>query len=260
MSSNYPLPNCAGRRFCNITPSTKWLQKYDIWEKLYNLSDANIKEIYDYLMSVDVSNWNAERECKKLEEENGNLKEIEKMNNAFVFMKQFYALEKKDEKIKTSELYEQYKNAIAKPYGKSTFYDKISELNVERKTGGKGVEYFYINGEQLFNEFKKRNLISREELHKFNDEEEKEEEKEEQKKDDKSEEIEELKRMIEQLKQEKKELKKENKKLKEIIGESIKEQTKEEDKEEEKEKVVEKQKPTNGSVFKIKASKYKADN
>jgi hypothetical protein len=162
ITSNFSL-STVGRRFINITPSTKWLNCDDLFEQLYDLDDEKIKALYDFLLEVDTKNFNEEKEGKKLSNEGGNLKEIEKMNNVFRFIKDYYALDKLSEKIKKCNLYEKYKTAVPKAYNKSTFYEKISELNIHSvKTNG--YEYFVIDGRQIYAEFKKRNLIHGEEI------------------------------------------------------------------------------------------------
>lgn len=158
MTSNYSL-GTAGRRYINITPSTKWLGKAELFDKLFDLDDNKIKALYDYLMSIDTTNFNAEKEGKKLVEESGNLKEIEKMNSAFRFMKDNYALDKINAKIKRVDLFEQYKaSGLKNQFNKSSFFERVGELNIElKKTNG---DYFYfIDGKKLYDEYKKRNLI-----------------------------------------------------------------------------------------------------
>lgn len=118
-SSNFSL-NVAGRRYINITPSTKWLNRDDLFDQLYDLDDENIKALYDFLLSIDTTGFNEEKEGKKLVMGEGNLKEIEKMNNAWKFMKDFYALDKLSERIKPINLYEKYKQTgIKNIYNKS---------------------------------------------------------------------------------------------------------------------------------------------
>ena len=165
ISSNFSL-STSGRRYVNITPSTKWLGREDMWEKLNDLDDENIKALYDYLMSIDTTNFNEQSEGKKLCAESGNLKEIERMNNVFAFMKDNYALDKISENIKPVDLFAKYKNSgIKTPYNKSTFYEKVSELNISKFIAS-GYEKYKIDGEQLYNEFKKRNLIHAEDFEK----------------------------------------------------------------------------------------------
>lgn len=162
-TSNYCL-GIAGRRYINITPSTKWLNKDDLFDQLYDLDDENTKALYDFLLSVDTEKFNEEKEGKKLCCSDGNLKEIERMNNVFAFMKDNYALEKQNEKIKPVDLFGKYKaSGIQKPFSKSGFYEKISELNVPKAIMN-GYEYYKIDGTELYEEFKKRNLIHKDDL------------------------------------------------------------------------------------------------
>jgi hypothetical protein len=158
ITSNFPLASTSGRRYVNITPSTKWLHKYELFEQLLTFTDEKIKALYDFLLSIDISNWNAEKEAKNISEGECNLKEIERMNNVFKYMRDTYAMKKVSEKIRTKYLYENYKSVVSKPYNKSTFFEKVSELNID-KTKTNGTEYFVIKGQELFDEFTKRKLI-----------------------------------------------------------------------------------------------------
>lgn len=158
VTSNFPLPNSSGRRYLNITPSTKWLNKYENFEKLNDFTDENIKALYDYFMSVDVSNWNAEKEANALDEDKPNLKAIETMNNVFKYMRDTYAYTKASDEILTKTLYGNYVHATVKAYKKSTFTEKIVELNIHKKRSN-GHDYYVINGEELYKEFEKRRLI-----------------------------------------------------------------------------------------------------
>lgn len=159
VTSNFPLPNSSGRRYLNLTLSTKWLGKDEYFNKLRNFSDENIKALYDFFMTVDVSNWNAESAVRSMDTEEPNLKAIESMNNAFRYMRDVYAVRKTSEKIKRGVLYSNYKDiAGCKAYQKSTFYEKVAELNI-KVTITQGVYYFVIDGNALHEEFKKRRLF-----------------------------------------------------------------------------------------------------
>lgn len=161
VTSNFPLPNSSGRRYLNVTPSTKWLGEFAKFEQLCNFTDENVKALYDYFMSIDVSDWNAEKAVRELDQNEPNLKAIETMNNAFRFMRDYYAHNKQDEKIRTKDLYDNYKARFGtKAYQKSTFFEKVSELNIPKKTH-KGYDYFIIDGEELYKEFDKRRLIDK---------------------------------------------------------------------------------------------------
>lgn len=157
MSSNFPVL-FAGRRAMNVTPSSKWLRRTDLFKKLYDFDDECIKALYQYLLSFDTDKWNEQDDVYEFYEKEGNLKAIEQMNNVFQFMKENYALSRQSKLIKKTELYDNYVTEYAaKAFKKSTFYEKIKELNIEIKKYDS--DMYSINGDELYDQFKLRNLI-----------------------------------------------------------------------------------------------------
>jgi hypothetical protein len=159
ISSNFPV-SFSGRRACQFTPTSKWFRQQDLFKKLYNADDECLKALYEYFLSFDVSNWGSSEQQEDVYQlnEGGNLKEIERMNNAWRFMKEQFALDKLSQKIKKTELYDIYQQIYGpKAMQKATFYDKVKELNVGEVKNS--VDYFVIDGEDLYKQFEIRNLI-----------------------------------------------------------------------------------------------------
>ena len=170
ISSNIPV-QFSGRRSLNITPTGAWFRKKDLWKQLYNFTDENKKALYDYLMSIDVNNWDEQEDVYQYNEsQGGNLKEIERMNNTWKFLKDVYAFKKDTRiKIKPKELYEEYKIFTGtKAFQYSTFREKVKEIGInEHKIS---VNYYIINCPELYKAFKNRNLIHDEEEENNNEE------------------------------------------------------------------------------------------
>ena len=169
ISSNFPV-SFSGRRACQFTPTSKWFRKSNLFKKLYDADDECLKALYEYFLSFDVSNWADSEQQDDVYElnEGGNLKEIERMNNVWKYMKDQFALDKISKKIKKTELYEDYKECCGhKAMQKGTFYDKVKELGVIEVKNS--VEYFVIDGEDLYKQFEIRNLIHCEDLENKNE-------------------------------------------------------------------------------------------
>ena len=65
MTSNKTIP-CVGRRYLNIIPTTKWLNRRDLFKQLYDTNDEKIKALYDYFISQYDENFDFEGEAKKI--------------------------------------------------------------------------------------------------------------------------------------------------------------------------------------------------
>jgi len=163
MTSNFPI-HFSDRRSLNVTPSSCWLGNREAFKQLYDFSDENMKALYEYLKSIDLEGFSEQKAVHELNEDDGNLKAIEKMNNVFRFIKDEFAINKQGMKIKKLNLYEQYKMVVGnKSFQKSTFYDRIKELGIKQMKSD-GTEYFTISGEDLYDQFKKRNLFCSEDF------------------------------------------------------------------------------------------------
>lgn len=168
ITSNFQLRMC-GRRYCNITPSCSWKDTKGAFDTLYEFTDENVKALYEYLCSIDVSDWNGQDALRELgDAEDGDLAKIESMNNVFTWIKKRNGLLKVNEKkIRTSALYEEYKASMKlfneKPMSSTAFHAKLKELGIEHYKCG-GYWYFDIDGEALFALLKKRRYILEEEV------------------------------------------------------------------------------------------------
>jgi len=156
------------RRELNKLISTAWECKTENWDKLYNFCDENIKALYDFFLSVDITGFKAQTEAKKIKQDDHTsaLKSIECMCDVWKMLKEEYALLKIDAKIRQSDLYEKYVELIfpKKPVKLSKFDELIMELECcEKRTSTGNKMFYYIDGKALYDKFKLKNLILKEE-------------------------------------------------------------------------------------------------
>jgi len=205
ISSNYSLPDEGGRRFVYFSPSTDWANVMEKWDKIYDLNDEKIKELYNFYANIDVNNWCETKASKMLINEDTILKKIDNMPISIRFLKEEYTLKKKSINISGPNFYEHYqnwvnsqKNAVKYILKKGQFINEMLEFGIKQQTAHD--KLYIIDHKEIYDKLKQLQFLEHEEKERYNKENETDDETSEED-DNTNEEIEQLKQDFEKEKE-----------------------------------------------------------
>jgi hypothetical protein len=163
MSANYFLDakEMSGRRFALISS----LENESIdWSYLQNQRDKNIQAVFNFFANIDVEGWNAQTSMPESDIKSDM--KLTTMPSPWEFLKNQFLLTKQTRSVRTAELFDMYKlNTGDKKYrcGLVQFGSDVREIGIKKRTVN-GYDFYDINHDDLYKQFTRQKLLSKEEI------------------------------------------------------------------------------------------------
>lgn len=151
-----------GRRYCILDLSTKYQGKHKFFNKLYsNCFNDNVgKCFYDYLLTIDVSNFDSQGDMPLTRNKIDVFSESLPLE--YKFLKHTYIFKNTSVNKTVDELYKEYMSFCCemdkKPKGKIKFTKKLREINIDYKSTN-GSNKYRISHATLLNMAQEKHWI-----------------------------------------------------------------------------------------------------